>query len=45
MAAEGDIEREVRRHHNSYGLFVGLMKWGAIISVIAALLVIFIIAA
>ena len=44
MAAEGEIEREVRRHHNSYGLFVALMKWGAIISAITALLVIFIIA-
>jgi hypothetical protein len=45
MAAEGDIEREVRRHHNSYSLFIGLMKWGAIISVISALIVIFIISA
>lgn len=44
MAAEGEVEREVRRHHNSYGLFVALMKWGAIISAITALLVIFIIA-
>lgn len=43
MAAEGDIEREVRRHQGSYGLFVALMKWGAIISVAVALLVIFVI--
>lgn len=43
MAAEGDLDREVRRHHNSYGLFVVLMKWGAIVSVVAALIVIFVI--
>ncbi len=43
MAAEGDLDREVRRHHNSYGLFVALMKWGAIVSVVAALIVIFVI--
>ncbi len=45
MAAEGDIDREVRRHHNSYGLFVTLMKWGAIISVVTALIVIVVIRA
>ncbi len=45
MADEGDIEREVRRHHNSYGVFIALMKWCAIISVVAALLVIFLIRA
>ena len=45
MAAEGEIEREVRRHQGSYGLFVTLMKWGAAISVLIALLVIFIIRA
>lgn len=45
MAAEIDAEREVRRHHNSYGLFIKMMKWGAIISVVIALLVIFIIRA
>jgi hypothetical protein len=45
MAAEIDAEREVRRHHNSYGFFVAMMKWGAIISVLVALLVIFIIRA
>ena len=43
MAAEGEIEREVRRHQNSYGLFVALMKWGAIISLVTALIVILII--
>ncbi|HET9428964.1 MAG TPA: aa3-type cytochrome c oxidase subunit IV [Allosphingosinicella sp.] len=45
MAAEGEIDREVRRHQNSYGLFVALMKWGAIVSVITALIVIFVIRA
>lgn len=45
MAAEGEIDREVRRHESSYGLFVGLMKWGTILSVITAVIVIFVIAA
>lgn len=45
MAAEGEIDREVRRHHNSYSLFIGLMKWGAILSAITALIVVFIISA
>jgi uncharacterized integral membrane protein len=42
MAAD-EAERAVRSHRNSYGLFTGLMKWGAIISLLTALLVIFII--
>ncbi len=42
MAAD-ESERAVRSHVNSYGMFVGLMKWGAIISFVTALLVIFII--
>ena len=45
MAAEGELDREVKRHHNSYGLFITMMKWGAIISVVIALMVIFIIRA
>ena len=42
MAAD-EAERAVRSHRNSYGLFTGLMKWGAIIALLTALLVIFII--
>ena len=43
MAAEAELEKEVRRHRSSYGLFVGLMKWGAILSFVTALIVILII--
>ena len=41
--AGDEAERAVRSHWNSYGLFTVLMKWGAIISLATALLVIFII--
>jgi hypothetical protein len=43
MADEGD--RAVKSHENTYGFFIVLMKWGAILSVITALIVIFIIRA
>ena len=44
MAAEGDIpERELREHLSGYEGFVGLMKWGAIISLVVTFLVIFLI--
>ena len=43
MAAEGDLERADRAHRNSYNLFAGMMKWGAIICLVVALLVILII--
>jgi hypothetical protein len=45
MAAEGNADREIRAHRNSYGLFVGLMKWGTILSAITAMIVIFLISA
>ena len=41
--AVDEAERAVRSHRNSYGLFTGLMKYGAIVSFVTALLVIFII--
>ena len=41
--AVDEAERSVRSHRNSYGLFTGLMKWGAIISFITAMIVVFII--
>lgn len=44
MAATGDADREVARHRDTYSFFTGLMKWGTILSAIAAMLVIFIIA-
>lgn len=42
MAAD-EAERAVRSHQHSYQRFAALMKWGAIISFLTALLVIFII--
>ena len=42
--AANEAERALRAHQNTYGAFIGLMKWGAVISVITALLVMLIIA-
>lgn len=42
MAAD-EADRAVRSHQSSYNLFIGLMKYGAIISIITALIVILII--
>lgn len=44
MAAGGETEREVRTHNETYGGFTALMKWGTILSFIAAMVVVFIIA-
>jgi hypothetical protein len=44
MAAEGDLQQEVVAHRRGYEAFVGLMKWGTIISLVTALIVIFLIA-
>jgi hypothetical protein len=44
MAAEGEVpERMVREHLSGYEGFVSLMKWGAIVSFVTALFVIFLI--
>jgi|GEM_PF-2803124 len=44
MAAEGEFpERMVREHRSGYEGFVALMKWGAILSFITAILVMFLI--
>lgn len=42
MAAD-EAERAVRAHRSSYTLFTALMKWGAILSLLAALVVVLII--
>ena len=42
MAAD-EAERAVRAHRNSYSLFIALMKWGAILSLVTALFVVLII--
>jgi hypothetical protein len=43
MAAEGEVEKEVVTHRKGYEGFVTLMKWGAIVSVVTALIVILLI--
>ena len=42
MAAGGETQKEMRAHEGTYSLFIGRMKWGAILSVITGLVVIFI---
>ena len=42
MAAD-EAERAIRSHRGTYLFFIGLMKFGAIIAIIVAFLVIFII--
>ncbi|MDT9598292.1 aa3-type cytochrome c oxidase subunit IV [Sphingosinicella rhizophila] len=44
MAAEGDLQKEVATHKKGYEGFVGLMKWGGIVSLLLALIVVFVIA-
>ena len=43
MAAEGDTG-ELRAHARAYDRFIWLMKWGAIVSLVVALIVIMMIA-
>lgn len=43
MAAEGDLQKEVLTHRRGYAAFTRLMKWGTIISLVVALLVILLI--
>ena len=38
-------ERAIKSHQHTYGFFIAMMKWGAILSVITGLIVIFIIRA
>ncbi|HEX8640566.1 MAG TPA: hypothetical protein VF704_05355 [Allosphingosinicella sp.] len=42
MAAD-EVERAIRSHRHSYERFTGLIKWGALLSFLTAMLVIFII--
>jgi hypothetical protein len=45
MAVEGEVpEKMMREHRSGYDGFVWLMKWGAILSFIIAMLVVFLIA-
>jgi hypothetical protein len=43
MTVEGDVQRADRAHRNTYHFFTGLMKYGAIVAVITAFIVILII--
>jgi hypothetical protein len=43
MAADG-ANRELRAHQNTYHAFIGLMKYGAAISIVTALVVMYVIA-
>lgn len=44
MAAEGEITTDMKAHKSGYSMFVGMMKWGTIISFILAMIVVLIIA-
>ena len=44
MAAEVELEKEAAVHKRGYEGFVSLMKWGTILSVIIAMIVVFLIA-
>jgi hypothetical protein len=44
MAAEGEVQKEVATHRKGYLGFLEMMKWGAAISFVVALIVIFLIA-
>jgi len=43
MAADGDANKDLRAHQGTYAAFTGLMKWGAILAMIVAFIVILII--
>ena len=43
MAAEGETQEEMRAHAKSYSAFAAMMKWGTILSFIAAMIVVLII--
>lgn len=43
MAAEGDINGDLQAHVNSYGRFIDMMKYGAVICLVIGLVVMFVI--
>lgn len=43
MAAESEIPGEMQAHESSYSRFLWMMKWGAIVSLALALIVVLII--
>lgn len=44
MAAEGDVKNDLKAHEKGYSAFVGLMKWGTIVSFVVAAIVVLLIA-
>jgi hypothetical protein len=43
MAAEGEANKDFKAHQGTYAAFTGLMKWGAVVAGIVAVIVILII--
>ena len=43
MAAEIDQKKQLKAHEGTYGLFLGMMKWGTIIAAIVTLIVVLLI--
>jgi hypothetical protein len=43
MAAEFDNSRQMKAHEGTYGLFLGMMKWGTIVAAIITLIVVLLI--
>lgn len=43
MAADGEVQSEMQAHERGYSLFVNVMKWGAIVSFVAAAIVVILI--
>ena len=44
MAGEGDVQTDMKAHEKSFALFSGIMKWGTIVSLVAAAIVVLLIA-
>jgi len=43
MAAEGELDKEVTVHRQGYARFITMMKWGALLSFIVGMFVVFVI--
>lgn len=43
MAADLDHQKELKAHAGTYGMFVSVMKWGAIVAFILAAVVVWLI--
>ncbi len=43
MAADIDNRKQMKAHEGTYGLFIGMMKWGTIAAAIITLIVVLLI--